>query len=49
MSDSNGSGDKARGSGEFERFEALLKKLVHVPKAELDKQRGKGKKQAGAA
>jgi hypothetical protein len=37
---SNGNGAEPSGS-EFQRFESLLKRLVKVPKAEIDKARKK--------
>ena len=38
---SNGNGAEPSGS-EFQRFEAFAKRLVKVPKAEIDKARKKG-------
>jgi hypothetical protein len=35
-------GSEPSGVSELERFEALAKKLVYVPKAEIDKARKKG-------
>jgi hypothetical protein len=44
--DGSGNGAEPHGRSERDRFEALLKKLLEVPKAELDKQRAKAKKRA---
>jgi hypothetical protein len=37
--------DEPANASEFDRFEALAKKLVAVPKAEIDKARKKAKQQ----
>lgn len=46
--DESRNGADPSGRSEFARFEALAKRLIQVPKAELDKKRGKAKKTARA-